>query len=150
MMKHAKIGAVLFALWGLLHIVGGAAILLAALESPDQGFAYYRAPDASYSTLAGNVLAYLAFGFVWIGAVVSFVGIRYNFRNSYHGLMLNTALVGFTDLGLLLFLVMPGHLGWLDAAPGLLLFVGAALFGGMACRSTLGTGTTNNRGHAHE
>lgn len=138
-MKLAKIGATFFVLWGLLHVVGGAAILLAALETADHGFAFYDPLATNYTKLAGDVLAYLAFGFTWIGAVVTLVGARYNWRNSRNGLMLNTTLVGLTDLGLILFLVWPGHLSWVEASPGLLLFVGAAVFGGIACQSAHAT-----------
>lgn len=134
-MWYSRISAALFILWGLLHIAGGGGIMLAASGSPEAGFAFYRAPPADYNELAGNVLAYLAFGFAWIGAVVTFIGYRYNLRNSQEGLMLNTALVGFTDVGLVLFLVLPGFLSWGAASPGLVLFVGAVLFGGIACRS---------------
>ncbi|MDX1381417.1 MAG: hypothetical protein R3233_09870 [Xanthomonadales bacterium] len=134
-MKSAKIGAMLFVFWGLLHVVGGGAILSAALASPDRGFAFYDPAAADYSRLAGDVLAYLAFGFVWIGLLVTAVGARYNWRNDRQALALNTALVGCTDLGLVLFLVWPGHLSWLQASPGLLSFAGAVLFSGWACRS---------------
>jgi len=134
-MKFAKTGAVLFILWGAIHILGGSAILAAAVSSPDAGYATYDPAAAGYTGLAGDVLAYLAWGFVWIGAVVAFIGFRYNWQNSEAGLALNTALVGLTDLGLVLFLVLPGHLGWAEASPGLVLLAGAAFFGGIACRT---------------
>ena len=135
-MNYAKTGAVFFILWGVLHIIGGGAILAALSDSPEAGFAIYQESAASYTELAGGVLGYLAFTFVWIAAAVTYVAIRYNWRNSQDGLMLNTALVGFTDLGLIIFLVLPGFLGWADAAPGLLLFIGGAVFGGIACQSS--------------
>ena len=134
-MKLAKTGAVLFVLWGVLHMLGGAAILAAAAGSPDAGYATYDPAASGYTALAGDVLAYLAWGFAWIGALVAWVAIRYNWRNSEAGLALNTVLVGLTDLGLLLFLVLPGHLGWAEASPGLALFAAAALAGGFACRA---------------
>lgn len=134
-MNYAKIGAILFILWGLLHIVGGGAILAAVSESPESGFAIYQESDAAYTNLAGSVLGYLAYTFVWIAVVVTYIGIRYNWRNSSDGLALNTALVGLTDIGLILFLVLPGFVSWIAAAPGLLLFAGAAITGGIACNA---------------
>jgi hypothetical protein len=132
-MNYAKIGATSFILWGLLHIVGGSAILLAVTESPEAGFAMYNAPAAPYTALAGSVLGYLAYGFVWIAVVVTYVGVRYNWRNSQQGLALNTALVGLTDIGLIVFLVLPGFLSWGEASPGLLLFASGAIAGGIGC-----------------
>lgn len=134
-MNKAKIGAVSFALWGLLHIAGGGAIIAAVAESPAQGYAIYQESTAEYTELAGAILSYLAYGLVWIGALVTYIGIRYNWHNSQTGLALNTLLVGLTDLGLLIFLILPGFVGWGEASPGLILFAGGVVFGGLACTS---------------
>jgi hypothetical protein len=134
-MNFARTGAVFFILWGVIHVIGGIAILLAAAQSPEQGFAIYGAHDAIYTPLAGSVLGYLAYGFVWIAVLVIVIGVRFNWQNSQNGLALNTVLVGLTDIGLVLFLVLPGHLSWGDASPGLLLFAGGVIFGGIACNS---------------
>lgn len=40
--KPVRAGAVAFALWGALHIAGGAAILAALRHGPDAGFAVCR------------------------------------------------------------------------------------------------------------
>jgi hypothetical protein len=134
-MNYAKTGAVFFILWGLLHILGGSMILMAVGESPAAGYAIYEESTAGYTQLAGSVLGYLAYSFIWVAVVVTYVGIRYNWRNSAAGLMLNTALVGLTDVGLIIFLVLPGFVGWGEASPGLVLFAGGAIFGGIACQS---------------
>lgn len=139
-MMFARVGAVFFILWGLLHVVGGASILLAAIESPAAGYASYGEHADSYTELAGGVLAYLAYGFVWIGVLATIIGLRYNWANSQQGLALNTVLVGATDLGLVLFLVLPGFMSWIEASPGLLLFIGGAVFGGIACSSAHDSG----------
>ncbi len=137
-MNFAKVGAVFFILWGIIHVIGGGAILFAAAESPAQGFAIYGAHSDTYTELAGNVLSYLAFGFVWIAVLVTYIGVRYNWSNSQSGLALNTVLVGMTDIGLIVFLVLPGFLSWGEASPGLLLFTGGVVFGGIACNSAHG------------
>lgn len=134
-MNYAKIGAVCFVLWGLLHILGGIVILMAVGESPAEGFAVYRESSAEYTELAGDILGYLAYGFVWLGLVVGYVGIRQNWNNSMAGLTLNTAVVAFVELGAIVFLILPGHLSWGEAAPGLILFLGGTIFGGIACQS---------------
>ena len=142
-MNFAKIGAVFFILWGLIHIIGGGAILAAVAESPAQGFAIYGEHSDSYTDLAGSILGYLAYGFVWIAVLVTYIGVRYNWRNSRLGLALNTSLVGLTDIGLIIFLVLPGFMSWSNASPGLLLFVGAVVFGGIACNSVHNSHTRN-------
>lgn len=134
-MNYAKIGAVSFVLWGLLHIAGGGIILLAVADSPTQGYAIYQDSATVYTPLAGSVLGYLAYGFVWIAVLVTYIGIRYNWQNSQHGLALNTVLVGLTDVGLVVFLVWPGFISWGEASPGLLLFAGGVIFGGIACNA---------------
>jgi hypothetical protein len=136
MMKSARISAVLFVLWGLLHVVGGTLIMARAAGDPDSGYAFYSPPAAGYPALAGDVLAYLAYSFAWAGLLVTWIGVRYNWCNTPRALALNTCLVGCTDLGLVAFLVLPGHLALADASPGLLLFAGAAFFGALARRGS--------------
>jgi hypothetical protein len=125
----ARTGSVLFVLWGLLHIVGGFVILR-------DGYAAYGGVSGDYPPLAGAILSYLAYTFVWSGAAVTVIGGTLNWRNSNLGLGLNTALIGLTDLGLVLFLVMPGFVNWQEAAPGLVLFAGALASATPACRQT--------------
>ena len=133
MTRLAKGGAACFILWGALHIVGGGMILLALQQGPDAAFAAYRAPDALYPALAGAILGYFAYGLVCIGAAVAAVAVLFNWKNSQSGLAANTVLTGLTEIGLVLFLLMPGYVPLLQALPGLLLFAGAMVMGGMAC-----------------
>ncbi|WP_282607758.1 hypothetical protein [Pelagibius sp. Alg239-R121] len=134
MINYAKSGALCFILWGLLHVVGGGAVLIALSGSVDAGFAFYSSSENGHSALAGAILGCLAYGFVWVGAVVVYVGARRNWKNSESGLLLNTTLVGFTETGLVFFLLLPGFVGWLEAIAGILLFVAAVVSGGVACR----------------
>jgi len=132
---QAKIGAVLFVLWGLMHAVGGGMILAALSDGPAAAYGVYRDAIGSYPPIAGSVLGYLAYCFIWIGALVAVVAAISNWRNSALGLALNTALVGLTDIGLVVFLVLPGHVTWTEASVGIVVFLAAVLFGGLACTS---------------
>lgn len=134
-MNFARIGAIFFLLWGVLHVIGGVAILAAVGESPASGFAIYEESTAAYTELSGSILGYLAYSFVWIAVLVSYIALRLNWKNSQDGLALNTVLVGLTDIGLVVFLVLPGFVSWGEAAPGIVLFAGGAIFGGIACQS---------------
>jgi hypothetical protein len=132
-MNYARIGAVSYVIWGLMHIVGGVFILSAVAEGPAQGYAIYEESSAVYTNLAGDVLGYLAYGFVWIGSLVTYIGARFNWKNRQSSFLLNTVLVGLTDLGLIIFLVGPGYVSWGEAAPGLVLFASGAASGLIAC-----------------
>lgn len=142
----ARIGAVFFALWGLAHIAG-AALELSALQSG--GGAALTAMIASanpaspesfaVSAPAAAFMGMGAYNILWLGALVTFVAVTRNWSNSARGYLLNMALAGATDLGLLVFLLIPGHMAWADGAVGLGLFAVAAVFstiGAMAARKT--------------
>lgn len=130
----ARSGAVAFALWGLLHIGGGASILAAALGDPAQGYAFYRDAAGPFPPVAGAILTYFAFLLIVAGAAVLAVAIGLNWRNSRVGLAANTAFIGAVELGLILFLLLPGYLGLGDAAPGFVLYALGVVLGGYACR----------------
>ena len=135
MEKFAKIGAVCFVVWGLLHMAGGSMILLSLSESPEKGFAYYQHSEDHFPGLAGLVLGYMSYFVVWLGALVAFIGVKYNWQNHELGLALNTLLVLLTEIGLIIFLVLPGHVPWAEASPGLLLFLTGVACGGIACQA---------------
>lgn len=130
-----RIGAVFFVLWGILHVAGGAALLqelsaggvtgvLASLGS--------AVPAAELPAISGGVtaavLAFFSFNWIWIGLVVLAVGARLNWVNSVAGYWLNLSVAGAADLGLLVFLLLPGYMAPADGWPGPLLWVLAAIF----------------------
>ena len=73
-----------------------------------------------------------AMNILWIGLLVMYVGATRNWRNSRNGYWLNLALVGCTDLALVLALLLPGIMSWVDGSIGLTRFALALIF------STLG------------
>lgn len=134
-----KIGAIFYILWGLLHIAGGGALLqqLSAQGATGVlGTLGSAVPDADLPAISGGViaalLAFFAFNWVWIGLLVLGVGVGLNWRNSPLGYWLNLLVAGAADLGLIIFLLMPGYMALVDGWPGPLLWALAALF------STLG------------
>jgi hypothetical protein len=144
--RTSRIGAIFYALWGVIHVIGGVVLLQAAFSGAD---VFLRAQaggsaldpttfssDARTLTIASAVFAFHAFNLMWIGLVVAAVAVRLNWRNSAAGYWVNLALVGFTDLGLVLFIVGPGVMTWADAWIGPALFVPAWLFATIARRST--------------
>lgn len=143
--RFARIGAVFYAFWGLIHVGGGTLLLLAALAGTD---AFLRAQvgsspvdpghlagGASTIRIADSVFAFHAFNLVWLGALTTAVAVRLNWYNSTPGYWMNLALVGFTDLGLLLFLVRTGTVPASDAWIGPVLFIPGCVFSTLALRA---------------
>jgi Ca2+/H+ antiporter len=123
-----------FLLWGLLHAAGGAAILVGLAQSPEAAYGFYRHDAEAIPPVAGAALGYLAYGFATAGAVAAAVALRLNRRNDPTGLAINSILVVLVELGLVIFFLAPGYLGFTDAAPGLILAAAGMVFGGLACR----------------
>lgn len=137
--KFAKAGAVFYLLWGLLHVAGG--VLMLSASSVDMG-SYLQVLVGEQSALAGvatnhaaataaslQVFAYHAFNLTWLGILVSVVAAVSNWKNQASGFWFNLALVGLIDLGLIVFMVVPGVIPrsdpwWLGPA----LYVLAAIF----------------------
>lgn len=127
-MRYARIGAVFFALWGLLHVVGGAAMLATSIGSIEGGFGIFMKSAGSAGALANAVLQYHSFNILWFGFVVTVIAVTLNWRNSKPGLWFNVAIAGFADIGLVLFMLIPGYLSWGNGAQGIVLFLLGAGF----------------------
>lgn len=130
-----KLGAICYALWGLLHIIGAAVLLLQATDAgATTVFATIGSatpasalPQLS-STLADAVLGYYAWNLLWIGAFVLVVAVTLNWRNHRLGYWLNLVVVSAVDLGLVLFLLAPAHMALADGLMGVALWLPALLF----------------------
>jgi len=134
MMNYAKLGAIGFGLWGLLHIAGAGFILSATLGSgAAEGYAVYGYDGGPLPGATGAVLAYFAYFLALSGAAVLGIAVKMNWSNSQAGLAINTALVLAIEVGLIVFLIVPGYLSFLDALPGFVFFAIGAILGGIAC-----------------
>lgn len=141
----AKIGAIFYSLWGLLHIAGGAVLLQTLSAEGATGVLATigsAVPAAELPVISGGVtaavLAYYAWNILWIGLFVLVVGVRLNWKNSTTGYWLNLAVVSAVDLGLAFILLAPGYMALSDGILGLALWLPAVIF------STIGllTGST--------
>jgi hypothetical protein len=124
-----KIGAVTYGIWGLIHVAGGA-ILLAdavsdnptkALVSIGSAFPESEIPAVTHPASAG-VLAFHSFNLLWMGLVVAIVAITMNWKNSKSGFWFNTAIIGFADIGLIIFMLAPGIVKFEEGIIGPLLW----------------------------
>jgi hypothetical protein len=73
-------------------------------------------------------LSFHSYNLIWFGLLSLVVALSLNWRNSVTGYWVNLVVVGADDLGLLLFLILPGHLTFAEAGLGPVLFVLAFVF----------------------
>ncbi|HNR15279.1 MAG TPA: hypothetical protein PKG90_01305 [Chitinophagaceae bacterium] len=113
--SYHKIGAVIYGIWGLIHVAGGAMLLAdatsdtptKALVSIGSAFPESEIPAVTHPASAG-VLAFHSFNLLWMGLVVAIVAFTMNWKNSKPEFWLNTAIIGFADIGLIVFMLAPG------------------------------------------
>lgn len=141
-----RVGAAFYVLWGIVHVLGGFAILTAADVPAKMAMqATALAPDSftgADDAALGAVLSYHGFDLVWIGLFAIILGGGLTWRNSLFGYWLNTAVIGAVELGLVVFLLAPGYMRVTDGGIGLGLFALAWFF------STVGVRQGLNRGGA--
>lgn len=136
-----RTGAIFYALWGALHVAGGIALLSEAstngadkmLRSMNNGLTPGGIP-AIPPGIADGLAEFHAFNLAWIGLVVTVVAITMNWKNSRTGYWLNLAVVAAADIGLILFMVIPGYMSIADSWPGPLLFIPAVVFATIGIR----------------
>ncbi len=133
MKRHAhRIGAACYVLWGLLHVWAGAGLLRADAEGQLALLSTAPLPaealPADLAPLVHAALSFHGYNLLWFGLFALGVAISLNWRNSWIGYWVNLAVVGADDLGLMGFLILPGHLSFAEAGHGPVLFVLAATF----------------------
>lgn len=132
--RASRIGAVFYALWGLLHVVGGAAMLSAFASGGGAEMlrlvatALPAAEIANPSVAVASVLAFHAWNLLWLGGLVMSVAVTLGWRGRTAGYWINLAVVAAVDGGLLGTTVLPGVMRVADAIPGLALFALALAF----------------------
>ena len=113
--SYHKVGAVIYGMWGLIHVAGGAMLLAdatsdnptKALISIGSAFNETEIPAVTHPSLEG-VLAFHSFNLLWMGLVAAIVAFTMNWKNSKAGFWFNTAIIGFADIGLIVFMLAPG------------------------------------------
>lgn len=110
----AKIGAVCYALWGLLHIYAANLVYQLGL-SVDPGMVQGR-------------LFQNAWHLLFFAIAVIFIAFAYNWKNSRMGYWLNLTILTAVDIGFVSFVLVPGYLPWATASSSLALWVLAIVF----------------------
>ena len=115
---YAKIGAVAYVVWGLLHLVA-ARMVFALGQTLEPGMVQGRVFQDAW-----NLFVFAMFGIA--------VAILWNWKNDRMGYWLNLAVVSAADIGFIVFLLMPGLVPWVPGGLGPAVWIVAAVF------STLG------------
>ena len=114
----AKLGAVTYVLWGLLHIQAARLVYMLG-QSLEPGMVQGRIYQGAW-----NLLFFALFGIV--------VAILLNWKNSRLGYWLNLVVISAADIGFIVAILMPGYVPLFPGGIGPLLWVLALVF------STLG------------
>lgn len=118
-MNH-RIGAVLYFIWGLLHL-NAARMVFALGETLGPGIVQGRLYQSAW-----NLAVFAAISIV--------VAIWLNWRNSRLGYWINLTAVSATDLGFIAFLLVPGYVPWVPGGLGPLLWVAGVFFATIGLR----------------
>ena len=119
----AKLGAVTYVLWGLLHIQAARFVYVLG-QSLEPGIIQGRIYQDAW-----NLLFFALFGIV--------VAVTLNWTNSRLGYWLNLVVVSAADIGFIITIVLPGYIPLVPGGLGPLLWVVALAF------STLGILASN-------
>jgi hypothetical protein len=106
---YARLGAIVYILWGILHVEAARRVYGLGL-SLDPGMVQARIFQDAW-----NLLFFALFGII--------VAIFYNWKNSRMGFWLNATVVSAGDIGFILALLIPGYLPWVPAGLGPLLWI---------------------------
>ncbi len=106
---YARAGAVVYVLWGILHIEAARRVYGLG-QTLDAGMVQARIFQDAW-----NLLFFALFGIV--------VAIFYNWKNSRMGFWLNATVVSAGDIGFILALLIPGYLPWMPAGLGPFLWI---------------------------
>jgi hypothetical protein len=116
----AKLGAIFYILWGLLHLKAAHAVYSLA-SSLDAGMVQARLLQDSSFMLMVSVLA------IWVAATR-------NWKNDRTGYLINLVAVSAVDIFFIILIVMPGYLPVKIAAGGPVLWVLALIFSTLAIK----------------
>ena len=110
----AKLGAVLYVCWGLLHFTAAYGVFKLAQNSP--------------ATMAQGRLIQTAFYLAAFATAAIIFAITLNWRNDRVGFWVNAVMVGIADIPFILFVLVPGYAPWWPGLLGPILWIAAFLF----------------------
>lgn len=120
-MMH-KIGAVLYVLWGLLHVKAAVAT-------------YQLGATLEFGIVQGRVYQG-AWNLLFFAISVTLIAILLNWRNSRLGFWLNLGIASVTDVGFIIHILVPGHFPIIPGIAGPVLWVFSVKFTWLALKKS--------------
>ncbi len=144
--RAAKVGALFYVVWGVLHSAGGAVfrynltVLGGAAALAASGFPIENS-SVQLPSIGSALLRQHSWNLFWIGVFAIIVSVRMNWKNSQVGYWLNLGVVSAADLGLILAILVPGYFSSSATAlagglHGPVLWILAAIFTTVGIRSS--------------
>ena len=121
-----KISAVLWVIWGLVHIGAGILIILSDPASGIKGVADAVDPKIltiNYPDALGAILKQHGFNLLWIG-LVTFISAFFVWKGNKNAIFLAAICGGLADLGYFIFMDLGGYVNFMLG--GLMTYVSAA------------------------
>lgn len=110
----AKIGSVSYVIWGILHF--------------NAAYEVYKLGATQAASMVQGRLYQDAWNLAFFAVVATFVALRFNWRNDQTGFWINLLTVSVTDLGFLIFVLIPGHSPVFPGIVGPIFWVLGAIF----------------------
>jgi len=137
-----KIAAVLYALWGLLHIYFGIWMLYALGTEGAAAVIAIVGSGVDPSTLPTELdpvtaatIGQHAWNILWFGIFALVVAVLFNWKNSVAGYWANLVVVSAADSGFAVAIMIPGYIALADGIEGPLLWIPALIFSTIAYRN---------------
>ena len=136
MKKYAhKIGAGFYVLWGILHIGFGATMLYKLSAEGGTGVLAVVGTaiplgdlPQSLTGIENGLLGHHSWNILWFGIFAIVVGIILNWKNDRTGYWVNLSVVGLSDLGFIVAIMIPGYIALADGIMGPILWILAFIF----------------------
>ena len=119
-MKSAKIGAILYVLWGVLHIK-------AALD----GFSLGASVNPG---LIRGKLNQGAWDLLFFALASIAIAILFNWKNDAKGYWINVILVSIADIGFIIFVLVPGYVSFFPGILGPVFWISGVIFSSIGIR----------------
>lgn len=117
-------------LWGLIHLAGGAVMVVASTTTPMDALATFATvPTVPFTGALASAITHLVgfHGFNIAAAGIATMVLAWRTRRgAAPGLLAPLVIASIADLGLVVFFLAPGVMPWVDGAPGLVLLAIAA------------------------
>lgn len=138
--RWARLTTVALLLWGLLHVAGGAILMVTAVDDPLAALQSLgsAAPASDFPADPGPVtqavIGFHGLNLLWAGLAVTALSVAWSWRRYPRGVPTSLLIAGAADFGLIVYLLIPGLMKFTEGLWGPLLLAIAAAGASLAHR----------------